>query len=82
MQGLETLEPSHFITPTNVERLQQAKEANRVQVLFMLHIFMYHYFLPETYILFFDMNSDFEKYLLVVLSFCFRRHVHPSYKQM
>ncbi|KAL2935518.1 Isoaspartyl peptidase/L-asparaginase 1 [Bienertia sinuspersici] len=31
-QGLETLEPSHFITPQNVDRLKQAKEANRVQL--------------------------------------------------
>lgn len=31
-QGVETLDPSHFITPANVERLKQAKEANRVQL--------------------------------------------------
>ncbi|MFS7939453.1 putative beta-aspartyl-peptidase [Helianthus anomalus] len=30
-QGLETVEKSHFITPENIERLKQAKEANRVQ---------------------------------------------------
>ncbi|CAN0871303.1 Isoaspartyl peptidase/L-asparaginase 1 [Linum grandiflorum] len=30
-QGVETLDPSHFITPENIERLKQAKEANRVQ---------------------------------------------------
>ncbi|GJT92242.1 isoaspartyl peptidase/L-asparaginase 1 [Tanacetum coccineum] len=29
--GLETVDKSHFITPENVERLKQAKEANRVQ---------------------------------------------------
>ncbi|KAK7328473.1 hypothetical protein VNO77_22580 [Canavalia gladiata] len=31
-QGVETVDPSHFITAENVERLQQAKEANRVQI--------------------------------------------------
>ncbi|KMT10852.1 hypothetical protein BVRB_5g113530 [Beta vulgaris subsp. vulgaris] len=31
-QGVETQEPSHFITPANIERLKQAKEANRVQL--------------------------------------------------
>ncbi|CAA7399336.1 unnamed protein product [Spirodela intermedia] len=31
-QGLETADPSHFITPENVERLKQAKEAKAVQV--------------------------------------------------
>lgn len=31
-QGVETLEPSYFITPENIERLKQAKEANRVQL--------------------------------------------------
>lgn len=30
-QGLETADKSHFITPENIERLKQAKEANRVQ---------------------------------------------------
>lgn len=30
-QGLETVDISHFITPENIERLKQAKEANRVQ---------------------------------------------------
>lgn len=32
MQGVETVDTSHFITPENTERLGQAKEANRVQV--------------------------------------------------
>lgn len=32
IQGVETVDASHFITPENIERLQQAKEANRVQV--------------------------------------------------
>jgi beta-aspartyl-peptidase (threonine type) len=31
-QGVETLDPSQFITPENIERLKQAKEANRVQI--------------------------------------------------
>ncbi|GJM95879.1 hypothetical protein PR202_ga12663 [Eleusine coracana subsp. coracana] len=31
-QGLETKDPSHFITEHNIERLRQAKEANRVQI--------------------------------------------------
>ncbi|XVF54475.1 hypothetical protein PTKIN_Ptkin05aG0183300 [Pterospermum kingtungense] len=31
-QGVETADPTHFITPENIERLQQAKEANRVQI--------------------------------------------------
>ncbi|PUZ38068.1 hypothetical protein GQ55_9G167400 [Panicum hallii var. hallii] len=31
-QGVETKDPSHFITEHNIERLRQAKEANRVQV--------------------------------------------------
>ncbi|KAJ0105352.1 hypothetical protein Patl1_18950 [Pistacia atlantica] len=31
-QGVETVDSSHFITPENVERLKQAKEANRVQL--------------------------------------------------
>uniref|UniRef100_A0A0E0D3J1 beta-aspartyl-peptidase n=1 Tax=Oryza meridionalis TaxID=40149 RepID=A0A0E0D3J1_9ORYZ len=31
-QGVETKDPSHFITEANKERLRQAKEANRVQV--------------------------------------------------
>ncbi|KAF6160427.1 hypothetical protein GIB67_019196 [Kingdonia uniflora] len=31
-QGVETLDMTHFITPENVERLKQAKEANRVQI--------------------------------------------------
>ncbi|CAN1296903.1 Isoaspartyl peptidase/L-asparaginase [Linum perenne] len=30
-QGVETVDPSHFVTPENIERLKQAKEANRVQ---------------------------------------------------
>ncbi|CAN8256896.1 unnamed protein product [Cochlearia groenlandica] len=30
--GVETAEPSHFITPENIERLKQAKEFNRVQL--------------------------------------------------
>lgn len=32
IQGVETVDASHFITPENIERLKQAKEANRVQV--------------------------------------------------
>ncbi|CAB4281072.1 unnamed protein product [Prunus armeniaca] len=31
-QGVETVDSSHFITPENVERLKQAKVANRVQI--------------------------------------------------
>ncbi|KAL2479098.1 Isoaspartyl peptidase/L-asparaginase 1 [Forsythia ovata] len=31
-QGIETVDSSHFITPENIERLKQAKEANRVQI--------------------------------------------------
>ncbi|XP_048445441.1 isoaspartyl peptidase/L-asparaginase 1 isoform X3 [Pyrus x bretschneideri] len=31
-QGVETLDSSHFITPDNVERLNKAKEAKRVQI--------------------------------------------------
>ncbi|KAF2312896.1 hypothetical protein P3X46_023153 [Hevea brasiliensis] len=31
-QGVETVNSSHFVTPENVERLKQAKEANRVQI--------------------------------------------------
>lgn len=31
-QGVETIDSSYFITPQNIERLQQAKEANRVQI--------------------------------------------------
>lgn len=31
-QGVETVDTSHFITPENIERLNQAKEANRVQI--------------------------------------------------
>ncbi|CAI9113369.1 OLC1v1013954C1 [Oldenlandia corymbosa var. corymbosa] len=31
-QGVDTLDASHFITPENIERLKQAKEANRVQI--------------------------------------------------
>ncbi|XP_040997656.1 isoaspartyl peptidase/L-asparaginase 1-like [Juglans microcarpa x Juglans regia] len=31
-QGLETVDPSHFITPANIEGLKQFKEANRVQI--------------------------------------------------
>uniref|UniRef100_A0A0A9HU24 beta-aspartyl-peptidase n=1 Tax=Arundo donax TaxID=35708 RepID=A0A0A9HU24_ARUDO len=31
-QGVETKDPSHFITQHNIERLRQAKEANRVQI--------------------------------------------------
>nr|GMD39133.1 isoaspartyl peptidase/L-asparaginase 1 [Ipomoea batatas] len=31
-QGVETVDTSHFITPENIERLKQAKEANRVQI--------------------------------------------------
>lgn len=32
LQGVDTADPTHFITPENIQRLQQAKEANRVQV--------------------------------------------------
>lgn len=32
LQGLETADTGHFITPQNIERLEQAREANRVQV--------------------------------------------------
>lgn len=32
VQGVETVDSSHLITPENIERLKQAKEANRVQV--------------------------------------------------
>ncbi|KAH9778295.1 isoaspartyl peptidase/L-asparaginase 1 [Citrus sinensis] len=31
-QGVETIDSSHFITPENIERLKQAKEAKRVQI--------------------------------------------------
>ncbi|ERN17767.1 hypothetical protein AMTR_s00047p00122380 [Amborella trichopoda] len=31
-QGVETVDPNHFVTPENIERLEQAKEANRVQI--------------------------------------------------
>lgn len=31
-QGVETVDSSHFITKENIERLKQAKEANRVQI--------------------------------------------------
>ncbi|KAB1212828.1 Isoaspartyl peptidase/L-asparaginase 1 [Morella rubra] len=31
-QGVENVDSSHFITPENIERLKQAKEANRVQM--------------------------------------------------
>ncbi|KAG5233998.1 hypothetical protein OIU77_000694 [Salix suchowensis] len=31
-QGVETVDSSHFITPENIERLKQAKEADRVQI--------------------------------------------------
>ncbi|KAG8388786.1 hypothetical protein BUALT_Bualt02G0161400 [Buddleja alternifolia] len=31
-QGIETVDSSHFITPENIDRLKQAKEANRVQI--------------------------------------------------
>ncbi|KAA8542586.1 hypothetical protein F0562_023738 [Nyssa sinensis] len=31
-QGVETVDPGHFITPENIERLKQAIEANRVQI--------------------------------------------------
>ncbi|KAJ1377742.1 Peptidase T2, asparaginase 2 [Sesbania bispinosa] len=31
-QGVKTVDSSHFITAENIERLQQAKEANRVQI--------------------------------------------------
>ncbi|XP_045789803.1 isoaspartyl peptidase/L-asparaginase isoform X1 [Trifolium pratense] len=31
-QGVETVDSSHFITPENIERLNQAKDANRVQI--------------------------------------------------
>jgi hypothetical protein len=31
-QGVETRDPSHFITDENIERLRLAKQANRVQV--------------------------------------------------
>ncbi|KAK6128129.1 hypothetical protein DH2020_038132 [Rehmannia glutinosa] len=30
--GMETVDSSHFITPENIERLKQAKAANRVQI--------------------------------------------------
>ncbi|MBA0559557.1 hypothetical protein Golob_016514, partial [Gossypium lobatum] len=30
-QGVETADPSYFITPENIERLKQAQDANRVQ---------------------------------------------------
>ncbi|GAB4860894.1 hypothetical protein Ancab_036055 [Ancistrocladus abbreviatus] len=31
-QGVETVDTSHFVTPENIERLKQAREANRVQI--------------------------------------------------
>lgn len=31
-QGMNTVDENHFITPENIERLKQAKEANRVQI--------------------------------------------------
>ncbi|KAH1080167.1 hypothetical protein J1N35_019928 [Gossypium stocksii] len=31
-QGVETADPSYFITPENIERLKQAQDANRVQI--------------------------------------------------
>lgn len=31
-QGVETVDPSYFITPENIERLKRAKEVNRVQL--------------------------------------------------
>ena len=35
VKGVETTDPSYFITPQNIERLKQAKEANSVQVCFL-----------------------------------------------
>ncbi|KAL0385243.1 UNVERIFIED_CONTAM: Isoaspartyl peptidase/L-asparaginase 1 [Sesamum radiatum] len=32
INGIETVDSSYFITPENIERLKQAKEANRVQI--------------------------------------------------
>ncbi|CAN1840026.1 Isoaspartyl peptidase/L-asparaginase 1 [Linum perenne] len=31
-QGVKTVDPSYFVTPQNIERLKQAKEADRVQL--------------------------------------------------
>ncbi|KAL5730277.1 beta-aspartyl-peptidase [Ranunculus cassubicifolius] len=31
-QGVKTVDANHFVTPENIERLKQAKEANRVQI--------------------------------------------------
>lgn len=44
VQGVETIESSHFITPENIERLKQAKEANRVQVRFFLDFSHFDFF--------------------------------------
>lgn len=40
-QGVETVDSSHFITKENIERLKQAKEANRVQVLQFAYFCVY-----------------------------------------
>ncbi|KAK3011916.1 hypothetical protein RJ639_013009, partial [Escallonia herrerae] len=39
-QGVEMIETSHFITPENVDRLKQGKEANRVHVCSMSFLLM------------------------------------------
>ncbi|KAJ0751146.1 putative beta-aspartyl-peptidase [Helianthus annuus] len=49
--GLETVDKSHFITPENIERLKQAKEANRVQVCSFKFIKKYHLLLIENFYL-------------------------------
>ncbi|XP_076889683.1 isoaspartyl peptidase/L-asparaginase 1-like [Bidens hawaiensis] len=36
-QGFETMVNSHFITPENIERFKQAKEANQVQDFVLVH---------------------------------------------
>ena len=38
VKGVETVDESHFITSENIERLKQAKEANRIQVCLLYYV--------------------------------------------
>lgn len=43
VKGVETTDSSHFITPRNIERLKQAKEANKVQVYYPISLLLYFF---------------------------------------
>lgn len=65
VKGVETTDSGFFITPQNIERLKQAKEANRVQVCCLSSITN-----MNLTALFFEESPDLPAYYIVKLETC------------